>query len=81
MERVYVANVAAVEPETRGFDVAAHVAALSAHGIEVDVVLADPTALPLGEMDVRLVTARVAAADGLRHDPKDLATALSDLLR
>ena len=80
-QRVYVCNVAAVERETRGFDVAAHLAALTAHGIEVDVVLADPVALPLGEPDQPVVTAPVAAGDGLRHDPKDLATALSDLLR
>jgi uncharacterized cofD-like protein len=80
-QRVYVANVAAVERETQGFDVAAHVGALAAHGIEVDVVLADTAALPLGEPDIEVVTASIAAGDGLRHDPKDLATALSDLLR
>ena len=80
-QRVYVCNVAAVERETQGFDAAAHVGALHAHGIEVDVVLADATALALGEVDARVVTAHLAAGDGLSHDPKDLATALSDLLR
>jgi len=80
-QRVYVCNVAAVERETQGFDVATHVGALRAHGLDVDVVLADVAALPLGNPDAHVVTADMAAGDGLRHDPKDLATALSDLLR
>ena len=44
-QRVYVCNVAAVERETLGFDVASHAVALRAHGVEVDVVLADEHAL------------------------------------
>jgi uncharacterized cofD-like protein len=38
-QRVYVANLRAEGTETRGYDVARHVAALHAHGIEPDVVL------------------------------------------
>jgi uncharacterized cofD-like protein len=79
-QRAYVCNVAAVERETRGFDVAAHVHALLGHGIEIDVVLADEERLPVGEPSVPVVTRSVAAADGISHDPKRLATALSDLL-
>jgi uncharacterized cofD-like protein len=78
--RVYVCNVAAVERETAGYDVAAHVAALSAHGVEVDVVLADRHALPVGEPGKPVVTADVAADDALRHDPERLAGALSHLV-
>jgi uncharacterized cofD-like protein len=38
-QRVYVANLRAEGTEARGYDVARHVAALHAHGIEPDVVL------------------------------------------
>jgi uncharacterized cofD-like protein len=80
-QRVYVCNVAAEERETRGFDVAAHVDALRAHGVQVDVVLADAKALPLGQQDAHVVVADLVAGDGMRHNAKDLATALSDLIR
>jgi uncharacterized cofD-like protein len=79
-QKVYVCNVVAVERETHGYDVAAHVAALYGHGIEVDVVLADEHSLPVGEPVVPVVTRSVAAADGVSHDEERLATALSDLL-
>ena len=38
-QRVYVCNLRPQIPETAGYDVAAHVAALRQHGVEVDVVL------------------------------------------
>lgn len=79
-EKVYVCNLAAQQPETEGFDVAAHVDALRAHGIEVDVVLYHPGALPLGRLDVRGVGRPVARPDGLAHDPAKLAVALADLV-
>ena len=79
-QRVYVCNVVAVERETHGYDVAAHVHALHAHGVDVDVVLADEASLPVGEPDVPVVLRSVAAADGVSHDPERLARALSDLL-
>ena len=50
--KVYVCNLRPQEPETSGFDVAAHVAALAAHGLQADVVLCHPGALPTGEVDV-----------------------------
>jgi uncharacterized cofD-like protein len=78
-QRVYVCNVVAVERETEGFDVAAHVHALVAHGIEIDVVLAAEGALPLGDPPVPVVLAPVSGAEG-RHDPERLATALCDLI-
>jgi uncharacterized cofD-like protein len=78
--RVYVCNVRAEAGETRGYDVAAHVAALRRHGIEPDVVLAQKGALPLGEVDVEVVETDVARPHGLAHDPAKLAAALAHLL-
>lgn len=78
-QRVYVCNVAAGEPEALGFDVGDHVGALVAHGVPVDVVLADEAALEPGEADVPVVF-RPLVVDAGRHDPERLARALSDLL-
>jgi uncharacterized cofD-like protein len=77
--KVYVANLREQIPETEGFDVAAHVAALRNHGIEVDVVLCDPCGPPVGNLDVELVERPVARSHGLAHDPALLASALRDL--
>ena len=79
--RVYVANVREDHPETTGYDIAAHVEALRAHGIEVDVVVAHEGGLPIGVIDdlgVRVVTAPIA--DGDRHDVGQLATVLAGLV-
>jgi uncharacterized cofD-like protein len=77
---VYVANLRQQVPETEGFDVAAHVAALESHGLTPDVVLRDPSALPLGQVDVEWVDAPLAADGGTIHDPARLASALAQLL-
>ena len=78
--RVYVANLGPEGKETAGFDVADHVAALAAHGVEVDVVLADPAAIALGELDVEVVAVPLAKANGRAHDPTRLAVALGRLV-
>ena len=78
--KVYVCNLRPQVPETEGFDVAAHLAALRSHGLEVDVVLCHPAALPRGEVDVPCVERPVARDDGLAHDPVRLAAALVDLV-
>ncbi len=80
-QRVYVCNLRPQIPETAGYDVAAHVAALRAHGVEVDVVLCHPGGLPRGRVDARCVERDLARADGLAHDPAKLAAALVDLAR
>ena len=67
-QKVYVANLRPQIPETAGYDVAAHVDALVAHGLDVDVVLAHTDERPLDR------------ADGLAHDPARLAEALRDLV-
>lgn len=77
--KVFVCNLQDRERETRGYDVADHVAALQAHGIEADVVLADRTGLPLGAPSVPYVTADLQRGDGT-HEPEQLASALADLL-
>ena len=78
--RVYVANLRPEGEETAGFDVAAHVAALGAHGVEVDVVVADPGAIELGDLAVPVVSGPLAKANGRAHDPVRLAAALSRLV-
>jgi uncharacterized cofD-like protein len=67
-QKVYVANLRPQIPETAGYDVDAHVDALRAHGLDVDVVLANTPEQPL------------AREDGLAHDPARLAKALADLV-
>jgi uncharacterized cofD-like protein len=82
-QRVYVANLRPQSSETAGYDVAAHLAALRDHGVEIDVVVADTTAMGPGTLDgfgVRVVTARLAKANGLAHDPGRLADVLVDLI-
>lgn len=75
---VFVCNLRSQAPETAGYDVAAHVRALHRHGIRPDVVVADPRALPVG--DVTVTAAPVARPDGVAHDPDRLGEALRGLL-
>jgi uncharacterized cofD-like protein len=77
---VYVCNLRAEAGETRGYDVAAHVAALRRHGIQPHVVLAQRGGLRLGDVGVPVVEAEVARPDGLAHDPVLLGAALADLV-
>lgn len=62
---VYVANLRPQEPETSGYGLDEHVAALRAHGIDPGAVIP-----PEG----------LADASGVGHDPKALAIALRELL-
>jgi len=77
---VYVCNLRPQLPETAGYDVAAHVDALRAHGLDVDVVLCQPGSPPRGRLDVECVERPVARQDGLGHDPALLAAALAELV-
>jgi uncharacterized cofD-like protein len=80
-ERVYVCNLRPQLPETEGYGVAEHVAALRRHGVDVDVVLWDPSSgMKAGEAPVRVVGRPLAGRNGLVHDPEKLAVALADLL-
>jgi uncharacterized cofD-like protein len=78
--RVYVANLGPEGRETAGYDVADHVAALAAHGVGVDVVVADPACIALGSLQVPVVEAALAKANGRAHDPTRLAAALGRLV-
>jgi uncharacterized cofD-like protein len=79
--RVYVANLRPQPAETAGYDVAAHVDALAAHGIDVDVVVADDAAISLGRLGVPVVVRPLARADGgPGHDPERLAAVLAGLV-
>ncbi len=78
-QRVYVCNLLPQVPETSGFDVAAHVEALNAHGVVVDIVLCDPRAMALGVPTRRVVERDLARPNGLAHDPMLLAKALAEL--
>ncbi len=78
---VYVANLGEQHPETSGFDVAMHVEALRAHGVEVDVVVHDPATLTLGNLGrVEVVGRPLSDTTGRLHDPLLLAEALRDLV-
>lgn len=80
--RVYVANLREQLPETAGMDVAALVRALFAHGVPVDVVLADKAALPLGRVPsgVALVSASMSSGELREHDPSLLGAELDQVL-
>jgi uncharacterized cofD-like protein len=78
--KVYVANLRPQAAETQGYDVAAHVRALEAHGVVVDVVLADTASIGLGQLELPVVEARLAKANGLAHDPGKLARSLAGLV-
>lgn len=80
-QKVLVCNLRPQVPETEGYDVAAHVAALREHGVEVDVVLWDSACtLEAGTLDVPVVDRPLAGPNGLVHDPARLAEALAGLL-
>lgn len=78
----YVCNLRQQVPETTGYDVGAHVAALIAHGITPDVVLADCDAIELGLVPagVEVRRARLTGDNRVEHDTKLLAEELTTLL-
>lgn len=78
---VYVCNLRPQVPETQGFDVAAHVAALARHDVDVDVVLCDSIqGMDVGVTDVSVVDVPLTGDNTLVHSPAKLAQALSGLL-
>ena len=78
---VYVCNLRPQVPETEGYDVATHVAALVRHDIEVDVVLCDTIpGMRVGATDVAVIDVPLTGENTLVHHPAKLADALSGLL-
>jgi 2-phospho-L-lactate transferase/gluconeogenesis factor (CofD/UPF0052 family) len=91
--RLLALNLSTQPGETDGFSPATHLEVLAAHApdLEVDVVLADESAVVDDVDDLRdcarslgaeLVVAPVACDDGTpRHDPRRLAAAYADIFR
>ena len=80
-QRVYVCNLRPQEPETAGYSVGDHLAALGRHGIHVDVVLVDAASpMPRGVLDAAVLERPLSRENAPVHDPSRLADALSDLL-
>lgn len=77
---VYICNLRQQHPETSGFDVGMHLAALVAHGIVPQVAVYDPSALSLGSTPIPVVGASLGGVNGRTHDPAKLASTLTHLL-
>jgi len=85
---VFVANLRPSK-EAIGLDLADHVAAVRAHGLDPGVVLSDPAGLERGDQarlaaalgPARLVEADLARPNGWSHDVSKLADALAGLAR
>ncbi len=79
--KIYIANLGEQHPETTGHDVARHVEALKEHGVEVDFVVRDPSALALGHVaGPTVVDWPMAGPSGKLHDPELLAEVLMQLM-
>ncbi len=80
---VYVCNLREQVPETTGYDVAAHVRALEAHGIEPEWVVADSSSMDVGKLPPGpgLLEVDLASAVAPVHDPDRLSRALAGLAR
>ena len=78
---VYVCNLRPQVPETAGYDVAAHVAALARHNVSVDVVVCDSIqGMAIGAADVPVRDVRLTGENAMVHSPARLAQALGGLL-
>jgi uncharacterized cofD-like protein len=78
---VYVCNLHPEVPETEGFDVSDHVAALARHNVSVDVVLCDSIrGMGIGATGVPVHDVPLTGENTLVHSPAKLAQALSGLL-
>ena len=78
---VYVCNLRPQVPETEGYDVAAHVAALTRHDVGVDLVLCDTNpGMGIGATDAAVHDVPLTGENTLVHHPAKLADALSGLL-
>lgn len=83
-QRIYVANLWPQSPEADGFDLADHVAALTDHGVPIDLVLAD-TSLPVSGRptgpngEIPVLQRDIADDRFLGHDPDRLGRALAEL--
>ena len=80
-QRTYICNLSEQHPETSGFTMSDHVSTILAHGVPLDVIVHDPTRLPLGQpTEAMIVTRPLADRTGRLHDAELLAAALSSLM-
>jgi uncharacterized cofD-like protein len=80
-QRVYVCNLRPQPPETAGFDVAAHLDALSRHNVCVDVVVCDTSqGMALGDLGISALDLPLTEGNAHVHSPVRLAHALASLL-
>jgi len=78
---VYVCNLRPQVPETAGYDLAAHVAALNRHNVAVDVVLCDSIqGMGIGATEITVRDLPLTGENALVHSPAKLAQALAGLL-
>ncbi len=77
---VYVANLGPESGETDGYSLLAHVEAVRAHGLALDVVLADTSCLVDDDIRNLVVTRPLCLGDSLTHAPELLAAAVSELV-
>jgi uncharacterized cofD-like protein len=78
---VYVCNLRPQIPETEGYDVADHVAALARHGVAVDTVVCDTIpGMAVGEAVAPVLDVPLTGENRLVHSPAKLAQALAGLL-
>ena len=78
--KVYVCNLRPQDAETAHHDVAMHVEALLAHGVAVDQVVCDSSAIEVGSVRIPVTDVPLARPNGLAHDPTKLAATLSHLI-
>jgi uncharacterized cofD-like protein len=77
----YVCNLRPQVPETAGYDVAAHIAALARHDVTVDVVVCDSIqGMDIGATEVPVRDVPLTGENALVHSPAKLAQALAGLL-
>jgi 2-phospho-L-lactate transferase/gluconeogenesis factor (CofD/UPF0052 family) len=77
----YVCNLRPQIPETAGYDVAAHVAALARHNVTVDIVVCDSLqGMAIGGTDVPVRDVPLTGENVMVHSPARLAQALAGLL-
>jgi hypothetical protein len=78
---VYVCNLRPQIPETAGYDVAAHVAALARHNVRVNVIVCDSMqGMAIGAVDVPVRDVPLTGENAMVHSPARLAQALAGLL-
>ena len=77
---VYVCNLRPQVPETAGYEVADHLGALQAHGVDPDVVVWDPAGMAPGAIATPSRAAALCRPGADGHDPAKLAALLADLL-